>query len=165
LRLAEAEVVPLHYSATGTFALDELQGIDERAGDANAGVADSLKLRADLGPAKQAATTLRDRAAAVEQSVQAALESGTLTRERATQINTGLISVERRFLGDGLPGRPWFRHELYAPGLNTGYAPVPLPRLGQAVLDKDRKAYASGVAPIQNALERAAAELAKLTTR
>ena len=31
MRLAEAELVPLHYSATGTFALDELQGIEERA--------------------------------------------------------------------------------------------------------------------------------------
>jgi len=156
LRLAEAEVVPLHHSATGSFALDELEDLDERADDANAGAADSLKLAADLGPARQAATRLHDRALALETSVEADLAAGSLTRERAAAVNRALIGVERQLLGDGLPKRPWFRHELYAPGLNTGYAAVPLPRLGQAVLDKDRAAYTSGVTPLQAVLERAA---------
>jgi len=43
--------------------------------------------------------------------------------------------------------------------LNTGYAPVPIPRLGQAVLDKDPRAYRSGIQPVREALERAAAAL------
>jgi N-acetylated-alpha-linked acidic dipeptidase len=72
------------------------------------------------------------------------------------------MRTERAFLGPGLPGRSWFRHELYAPGLNTGYAAVPLPRLGQAVLEVDAKAWASGVSPVVGALDRAAAELAKV---
>ena len=72
------------------------------------------------------------------------------------------MRAERALLGPGLPGRPWFRHELYAPGLNTGYAPVPLSRLGQAVLDNDARGWASGVRPLADALERAAAELAKV---
>ena len=164
MRLAEAEVVPLHFSATGTFALDELQGIEERADDANAGAADSASLRGDLAPVKRAAVRLRDRAQAIENEIAGALASGSLARERAARINGTLIVVERRLLGEGLPARPWFRNELYAPGLNTGYAPVPLPRLGQAVLDKDPAAYARGVAPIRDALDRAAAELEKLGT-
>ena len=57
-----------------------------------------------------------------------------------------------------LTGRTWFRHELYAPGLNTGYAPVPLPRLGQAVLDGDGRAWSLGVKPIADALDRVTAE-------
>jgi N-acetylated-alpha-linked acidic dipeptidase len=76
-------------------------------------------------------------------------------------VNAALMGVERTLLGAGLPGRAWFRHELYAPGLNTGYAPVPLPRLGQAVLDKDRAAYAGGGAAIRDALERAASAVEK----
>jgi len=39
---------------------------------------------------------------------------------------------------------------------------VPLPRLGQALLDGDAKAWASGVRPLADALERAAGELAKV---
>ena len=54
------------------------------------------------------------------------------------------MGIERAFLGTGLPNRLWFRHEIYAPGLNTGYAPVPLPRLGQAVLDRDPAATVGG---------------------
>ena len=69
------------------------------------------------------------------------------------------MGAERALLGPGLPGRTWFRHELYAPGLNTGYAPVPLPRLGQAVLDNDARAWAQGVDPIAQALAQAAARL------
>jgi len=72
------------------------------------------------------------------------------------------MRAERALLGPGLPGRPWFRHELYAPGLNTGYAAVPLPRLGQAVLDADARAWAAGVKPVTDALDHAAAELAKV---
>ncbi len=71
------------------------------------------------------------------------------------------MAAERALLGPGLPGRDWFRNELYAPGLNTGYAPVPLPRLGQAVLDKDPRALKAGLEPVRAALERAAAALEK----
>ncbi len=161
LRLAESEVLPLHYSATATFALDELQAVGERADDANAGVPDSLALKADLAPVAAAATRMRDRAKELEASVGAALASGSLAPVRAEALDAALISVERALLGPGLPGRAWFRHELYAPGLNTGYAPVPLPRLGQPVLDKDAAAFRAGVGPIREALERAAAAIEK----
>ena len=162
LRLAEAEVLPLHYASTATFVLDELEAIDERAQDAGAGQPDSLAMHGDLASIRQAATRLRDRATAVDQSLSAALAAGSLSTARATAADAALILVERQFLGAGLPQRAWFRHELYAPGLNTGYAPVTLPRLGQALLDKDRAAFAAGAKPIQEALDRAASVLEKL---
>ena len=43
-------------------------------------------------------------------------------------------STERTFLQpDGLPGRPWFKHPVYAPGLTTGYASWPLPAIRQGL--------------------------------
>ena len=33
----------------------------------------------------------------------------------------------------GMPGRPWFRHQIYAPGLVTGYAVQYLPGMRDAV--------------------------------
>jgi len=74
-------------------------------------------------------------------------------------VNTALMSTERALLGPGLPGREWFRHELYAPGLNTGYAAVPLPRMGQAVLEGDAKAWGRALGPIIQAFDRAAGVL------
>src|SRR5262249_59108131 len=59
------------------------------------------------------------------------VESGKLAK-----VNDALQRVERSFLlADGLPGRPWFKHAVYAPGLTTGYASWPLPGIRQAVLE------------------------------
>jgi N-acetylated-alpha-linked acidic dipeptidase len=162
LRLAEAEVLPLHYGPTATFVKDELESIDEKVQDLNDLQPDSLMLKGDLAPVKQAAARLLAAATAADRELSDGLAAGTLTRERELAADQALISVERQFLGAGLPNRTWFRNEIYAPGLNTGYAPVPLPRLGQAVLDKDRAAYPAGIKPIEEALNRAAQVLEKL---
>ena len=160
LRLADAEVAPLRYSATAQFALDELQRLADRAEDAGAGRPDSARFTASLAPAIAAAERLRAAARALEQRGDAALAGrGPWPAGGADAVTGAAMRAERALLGPGLPGRPWFRHELYAPGLNTGYAPVPMPRLGQAVLDGDPKAFAAGVAPLADALARAAAAL------
>jgi N-acetylated-alpha-linked acidic dipeptidase len=56
----------------------------------------------------------------------------------AQAVNDALMRVERALLlPNGLPGRPWFKHAVYAPGLTTGYASWPLPGVRQALLDDD----------------------------
>jgi len=159
LRLAEAEAVPLHYSDTGAFALEEIQSLEDRADDVNAAQSDSAKLVADLKPLRAAAARLRDAGRTVEGGIDRALTRGVWPDGSAASTNRALIGVERTLLGPGLPGRTWFANELYAPGLNTGYAAVPLPRLGQAVLDHDARAWLAGVDPIRAALDRAALAL------
>ena len=53
-------------------------------------------------------------------------------------MSEALTQVERAFLNaQGLPGRPWFKHQLSGPGLTTGYAPWPFPALREAVEKKD----------------------------
>ena len=37
----------------------------------------------------------------------------------------------------GHPGRPWFRHQIYAPGINTGYAAQFLPGIRDALEQGD----------------------------
>ena len=163
MRLGSAPVVPLRYSNTGQFAFDEMQSLEDRADDAGAGKPDSLRFTASLGAARAAAGKLRNAALVLERHTDAALlGSEPWPAGGADAVNAALMATERALLGPGLPGREWFRHELYAPGLNTGYAPVPLPRLGQAVLDNDPHAWAQGIAPIVQALERAAAELERV---
>lgn len=55
---------------------------------------------------------------------------------RLQRINDALMQAERALVDDrGLNGRPWFRHQIYAPGFYTGYAALPLPDLRQAIED------------------------------
>ncbi|MFQ5878507.1 MAG: transferrin receptor-like dimerization domain-containing protein, partial [Acidobacteriota bacterium] len=63
---------------------------------------------------------------------------GDMGARRLARLNDALVRIERAFLDPrGLPGRPWFRHVLYAPGLTTGYAPWPFPGIRQALEDRD----------------------------
>jgi N-acetylated-alpha-linked acidic dipeptidase len=56
------------------------------------------------------------------------------TPAKLEQINDLLYGSERDLtLDPGLPGRPWFRHRIYAPGMYTGYAVKTLPGIREAV--------------------------------
>ena len=53
---------------------------------------------------------------------------------RALRINAGYKYFERSFLySQGLDGRPWFKHVVFAPGLWTGYAGATFPGLVESV--------------------------------
>ncbi|KAH8899371.1 Zn-dependent exopeptidase [Thozetella sp. PMI_491] len=50
------------------------------------------------------------------------------------KVNTKYKYVERAFLySDGLDGRPWFKHVVFAPGLWTGYAGAVFPGLVESI--------------------------------
>jgi N-acetylated-alpha-linked acidic dipeptidase len=49
-------------------------------------------------------------------------------------LNEKLYKTERLFLSEkGLPGRPWFKHQIYAPGAYTGYAVKTIPYVREAL--------------------------------
>ena len=50
------------------------------------------------------------------------------------QLNELLVATERAMTrDDGLPRRPWFRHQIYAPGFYTGYGVKTLPGIREAI--------------------------------
>ncbi|KAI1638741.1 hypothetical protein F4809DRAFT_598799 [Biscogniauxia mediterranea] len=52
--------------------------------------------------------------------------------------NTKYKNIERAFLyQEGLDGRPWFKHVVFAPGIWTGYAGAVFPGLVESIDDKD----------------------------
>jgi N-acetylated-alpha-linked acidic dipeptidase len=67
-------------------------------------------------------------------------------------LNAKLIQSERQFLAvDGLKGRPWFKHMLYAPGYYTGYAVKTMPGVRENIEQKqyaDADAEASKLAAV-----------------
>ncbi len=57
-----------------------------------------------------------------------------IAAEKLAKVNEIIARAERALLlPDGLPGRPWYRHQLYAPGLYTGYGVKTLPGVREAV--------------------------------
>jgi N-acetylated-alpha-linked acidic dipeptidase len=51
-----------------------------------------------------------------------------------TQLDTLLQGLEQALTSDdGLPGRPWYRHLIYAPGLYTGYGAKTMPGVREAI--------------------------------
>jgi len=52
-------------------------------------------------------------------------------------VNARLIESERRLTDSaGLPGRPWYRHMIYAPGFYTGYGVKTIPGVREAIEQK-----------------------------
>jgi N-acetylated-alpha-linked acidic dipeptidase len=63
-----------------------------------------------------------------------------LVRAELRDVNQRLTRLERVFLlGDGLPNRPWFEHQIYAPGFYTGYGVKTLPGVREAIEQKEWK--------------------------
>ena len=49
-------------------------------------------------------------------------------------LNTALMQMERHLTRhEGLPRRPWFVHQIYAPGFYTGYGVKTLPAVREAI--------------------------------
>ncbi len=52
-------------------------------------------------------------------------------------VNAKLIATERALTrSEGLPGRPWYRHQIYAPGFYTGYGVKTLPGVREAIEER-----------------------------
>ena len=149
LRLANADVVPLDYRATG----DRVREFVREATDA-AGPAEKDALR----PLAAAIDRFTAAARAAGARMDALLGSDAPDRRAAARLDEALIQTERAFLdAAGLPGRPWYRHLLFAP--KPTYAPEVLPGVIEALSAHDRKQLSVQVAHLVTALGRAAAIL------
>ena len=123
LRLANAEVLPY-----------DVPKIARRVGEFLAALADVPGVREHLDLGVALATHAVWRVAA--DSLAAASSGAVLTtsgrRTSLAAFNEALRTIEQQWLlDDGLPGRPWFKHALYAPKFT--YAAMELPGVREAV--------------------------------
>jgi N-acetylated-alpha-linked acidic dipeptidase len=84
-----------------------------------------------FAPLDAAVTRLKASAAAYD-----ALAGGApdLKPARRAEIDAVLQGVEQSLTDDrGLPGRPWYKHMIYAPGLLTGYGAKTIPGVREAI--------------------------------
>jgi N-acetylated-alpha-linked acidic dipeptidase len=102
-------------------------------------VGDAERLPAGRGldwhKVRQAMSRLAMSAAAVEKQFQAATKRvDAAAAAKLALLNETIYRTERAWLvNGGLPGRGWYRHALYAPGLYSGYTARPLPGIREAV--------------------------------
>ena len=52
---------------------------------------------------------------------------------KASPNDRAMFSEQKLTRAEGLPGRPWYRHQIYAPGLYTGYGVKTLPSIREAI--------------------------------
>jgi N-acetylated-alpha-linked acidic dipeptidase len=182
LRMSDADVMPFDYPAYGTTisrAVAELQAHEKEASGAPDPKSPNPKppnlKTIDLQPILDASAQFTAAADRAQQALQhlegadSAAGSGSAPPDSATQssmteLNHALAAVEQAFLSpQGLAGRPWYRHEIYAPGSYTGYASVVLPGVTEALDRKDFATAQSEAAELAAALRRAAGQLDDVT--
>jgi N-acetylated-alpha-linked acidic dipeptidase len=77
-------------------------------------------------------------------------------------LDDALRRVEQAMLNDaGLPRRPWFKHQIYAPGFYTGYGVKTLPAIREAIEEHHWSEAADQIVVVSNTLERTAAQIDK----
>jgi len=148
MRLASAEGLPLDYSDYANQIREYFNENLKRATERNLANSFDEKTMTDA---------LRDFAEAssrIERERNRSIEDN--RAERLKKINDGLIAVERDFTDEhGLNGRPWYKHQIYAPGVYTGYAAQPLTDFSQALDDRNSANAKESLERIVAALKRA----------
>jgi len=91
----------------------------------------------NFAPVKNALAELERASKVYDRALAARMAGGGLPASRAAELNRVLMSTERLMTrDDGLPRRPWFRHQIYAPGLYTGYGVKTLPGIREAIEER-----------------------------
>ena len=163
MRLANAEGLPLNYTDYAAQISDFFKesmktakhrklasGLDEKA------MTDAIDAFAN-----EAARLEKSKQEAVLE-LQRGASGSTAAVARLRRVNDTLLAVERAFIDErGLRGRPWYKHNIYAPGSYTGYAAQPLPDFRQALEDRNTANAREALARIVEAMKRATDTLQK----
>ncbi len=157
MRLADADLLPFQFSDFADTVRTYLVEVKKLAGDQRS-AAEELNREIDEGVFKATADPQKTSVAPSKQPVPQFLNFtpldnavDLLTRNSAKYdrnatkpsqaalpaVNAKLMDSERRLTDSaGLPGRPWYRHMIYAPGFYTGYGVKTLPGVREAIEQK-----------------------------
>jgi len=153
LRFANAVVLPLDPSRYGR----EIAAYARELAASPAGRA----LAADLARLSTAADRWASEAKATQDAVSAELAAGSADARRVRTVNAWLLGLERAVSDPGgLPGRPWFRHLIYAP--LPSYAAETLPAIREAAVRGDSAVARAEILRLEAKLDRAAQEARKI---
>jgi N-acetylated-alpha-linked acidic dipeptidase len=187
LRFANAEVLPFQFTPLSdtisryvkevTKLADDLR---EQTDETNRRIADhTLQEAADptetfivptpkapvpfisLAPVQNALAHLQTSAKAYDAAAQAlTASSAPLPATVRDTLGGLLIQAERTLTStEGLPRRPWFAHQIYAPGFYTGYGVKTLPGIREGIEERQWKEVETQTAATAAAIDRLATHL------
>jgi N-acetylated-alpha-linked acidic dipeptidase len=82
------------------------------------------------------------------------------------EVNRLLIESEHKLTTpEGLPNRPWYKHQLYAPGFYTGYAVKTVPAVREAIELKQWKQADDAIVLVARVLQDEAALISSAATK
>jgi N-acetylated-alpha-linked acidic dipeptidase len=113
----------------------------------------------NFAPLQNGADALTLSAEKYRQALAHVTENGgaVLASASMSEINHLLIDSERKLTTpEGLPGRAWYKHQLYAPGVYTGYEAKAIPAVREAMEQKQWKQAEEAIASAASALQREA---------
>ncbi|MGH9712513.1 MAG: M28 family metallopeptidase [Candidatus Acidiferrales bacterium] len=152
LRLDEADVLPYDYSA---YASEIARAARELAGRASQSGVDAASAKV-VSEASEELTASAARAMGALQT----LGASPVSAAKEAELNHALASFEQSLLSpQGLTGRPWYKHTMYAPGSYAGYAAEIMPGPNEALDRKDPAAFHHEAEALAAAVRRAAASL------
>ncbi len=191
MRTADAEVLPMRFGDFSATVDRYIEQLHKQVDDARKAAeqqhklldANAYKLAADpdhpvapperlpdvpgidFAPLDAAAKRLKQSVQAYEKAYDARAAKGlAMPADQLRQVNALMGTLEQRLLDDaGLPGRPWYRNMIQAPGELTGYAPKTIPAVHEALDARDwtrADHYATVTARV---LDNYRAQLDKLT--
>jgi N-acetylated-alpha-linked acidic dipeptidase len=143
LRMADCDVLPYDFAQYGKEIGEYIVGAQKRAGELS-GAPGEFKA------ALKAAHRLEAAGANL-----AATESE--PSEDPAWLDARLVAADRALLlRDGVPGREWFRHAIYAPGRHAGYAAVVLPGVNDSIEDRNSAQLQKQLAALTQAINHCA---------
>jgi N-acetylated-alpha-linked acidic dipeptidase len=162
LRLADAPILPFQFTDSADTFLryaDELEELAKTRPDA----------RLDLAPVRAAIAQLREASQAFEQAYGRSQRLSTQAlsaRAELRRVNRLLIQSEQRLgMGDGLPRREWFKHQIYAPGFYTGYGVKTMPQIREGLEERRLEEAQGGVRTVSAAISALAQQVREAATQ
>ena len=116
----------------------------------------------NFAPLDNATEALARASAEYRKALDKAMANGgaALAKASLAEVNRSLVESEHKLtLEEGLPGRPWFKHFVDAPGQYTGYEAKTLPVVREAIEQKQWKEADAGIVVTARVLETEAAHI------
>lgn len=143
LRLADSDILPYDFAFYARQIRSYVHQLDARS---------NLRAHLDLAPIEKRIDAFEAAATSLNQTTSAALASGNVSAPAAEILNRALMQVERNWCNpNGIPGRPWFQHVLYASRYT--YAHLELPGIAEAAEKADWHVVAQQTEILNRALE------------
>jgi N-acetylated-alpha-linked acidic dipeptidase len=186
LRLADADLIPVDYSAQADAIAKYESDLEKLLKDKQDEIAEQnlelqegvFKASADphktfvpppqeavppfmnFSPLKNAIERLKKSADLYSQALAKwkAQGSPAIPQQSLDQVNADVMRVSRLFLNQqGLPERPWFKNQVYAPGAYTGYGAKPIAAVREYMDEKKWKEAEGQIPQVAQVIENVSA--------